>query len=164
MADTPAQAEVPTTTPSDPFGWGCLLLIFVLGLLLVIDPVAFGAGVAAVFIVGALWGISAQRAGDVQRLRREWILSWPSPLRQEVTITAARKCSVGSSFLGNQSMSYRYDVVGADGNVEGGGRPPAGAADDAARGGGEVGAHQRPAREHAHGAARRHAPCVSARW
>ena len=56
---------------------GCLAVFFVLGLLLVIDPVAFAAGLAAVFVVGGLWGISADSAEEVQRLKREWILTGP---------------------------------------------------------------------------------------
>ena len=112
MSDAPTKE----TQASSAFGWGCLAVVFVLACLLAVSREAFAAALGILVIGGGLFAITLGRVEEAKRFKREWYLSGPSPLRQEVTLVAPHKCTVGFHFVGNQSLDYRYDVLDAHGD------------------------------------------------
>src|SRR5687768_16787348 len=97
------------------------LAIVVLPLVARIPPAIFGAAAMLGLLALVVWLIPGNLGGGGKprrpesQYRRAWVLRGPSPLRQELTFSGTRQCTVSFWFMGNQALEYRYDPIDAAG-------------------------------------------------
>jgi hypothetical protein len=98
------------------------LAIVVASLVARIPPAVFGAAAALGLLALIVWLIPANLGGGGKprrpesHYRRHWILRGPSPLRQELTFSGTRQCTISFWFMGNQPLEFRYDPIDSAGD------------------------------------------------
>ena len=104
-----------------PLPWVSLVLFAGLVLLClgIANPAALGAA-AALLLVLTVICLLPPKAGEPGGPPRtsdkgHYLITGPSPVRQELTFTGTGRCRISFGFNGNQSMEYRFNVLDASG-------------------------------------------------
>ena len=97
-----------------------LLTGLVLLFLWSISPAVLGAALGLLLVITIICLLPAKpgEPGGPPREPRKghYLITGPSPVRQELTLSGTGRCSIYFWFMGNQSMEYRFDVLDGNGD------------------------------------------------